>query len=58
MHRAKKMVDWRYSFRHSTLALNGFEWSASRPDRFTTGKEPPVRIGQDAAWAPDTVWTW
>jgi hypothetical protein len=26
------------------LALGGGEWSASRPGRFTPGKEPPVLI--------------
>jgi hypothetical protein len=29
----------------STLALIGGEWSASRPSRFTPGKELPVPIG-------------
>jgi hypothetical protein len=28
-----------------TSALDGDEWSASCPDRFTPGKEPPVPIG-------------
>jgi hypothetical protein len=36
-HRAMKMYwGWRYSSKHSlTLALDGGEWSASRPSRFT-----------------------
>jgi hypothetical protein len=24
----------------------------------TPGKEPPVPIGQEAGWAPESVWTW
>jgi hypothetical protein len=28
-----------------TSALDGGEWLASRPGRFTPGKEPPVPIG-------------
>jgi hypothetical protein len=39
--------EWRYSYTHSlTSALDGSEWSASRPGRFT----PRER-------APDTHWT-
>jgi hypothetical protein len=42
-----------------TSAQVGGEWSASRPGRFTPGKEPPVLIGQEAGWAPGPVWmTW
>jgi hypothetical protein len=37
-----------------TSALDGSEWSASRPG---PGKGPPVRIGQEAGWAPEPVWT-
>jgi hypothetical protein len=45
-----------YSF--STSALDGGERSASRPGRaLTPGKEPPLPIGQEAGWAPDSVWT-
>jgi hypothetical protein len=40
-----------------TSALAGGEWSASRPGRFTPGKEPPVPIGKEAGWAPEPVWT-
>jgi hypothetical protein len=37
-------------------ALDGAEWSASRPGRtLPPGKGPPVRTGQEAGWAPD--WT-
>jgi hypothetical protein len=45
-----------YSF--STSALDGGEWSASRPGRaFTPGKGPPVPIVQEAGWAPEPIWT-
>jgi hypothetical protein len=33
-----------------TSALDGSEWSASRPG-------PPIPIGQEAGWAPEPVWT-
>jgi hypothetical protein len=34
--------EWRYSYTHSlTSALNGSEWSASRPDRFTPRERAP-----------------
>jgi hypothetical protein len=37
--------EWRYSATHSlTSALDGGEWSPSRPGRFTPGKEPLVSI--------------
>ena len=39
-----------------TTALEGGEGSASRPDRFTPGKEP-VPIVEEARWAPGPVWT-
>jgi hypothetical protein len=35
------------------LALDGGEWSASRPGRAL----PPVPIVQAAGWAPEPVWT-
>jgi hypothetical protein len=45
-----------YSF--LTSALEGGEWSASRPGRaLLPGKEPPVPIVQEAGWAPEPVWT-
>jgi hypothetical protein len=31
-------------------------WPASRPGRFTPGKEP-VPIVQESGWAPGPVWT-
>jgi hypothetical protein len=45
-----------YSF--LTSALEGGEWSASRPGRaLPPGKEPPVPIVQEVGWAPQPVWT-
>jgi hypothetical protein len=45
-----------YSF--STSALDGGEWSASRPGRaLAPEKGPPVPIVQEAGWAPEPVWT-
>jgi hypothetical protein len=45
-----------YSF--TTSALDGGEWSASRPGRaLPPGKGPPVPIGEEAGWAPEPVWT-
>jgi hypothetical protein len=45
-----------YSF--TTSALDGGEWSASRPGRaLVSGKGPPVSIVQEAGWAPEPVWT-
>jgi hypothetical protein len=39
-------------------ALDGGEWSASRPGRaLAPGKGPPVPIVQEAGWAPEPVWT-
>jgi hypothetical protein len=39
-----------------TATLEGAEWSAARPGRFTPGKDP-VPILQEAGWAPGLVWT-
>jgi hypothetical protein len=45
-----------YSF--STSALDGGEWSASRPGRaLAPEKGPPVPTGQEAGWAPEPVWS-
>jgi hypothetical protein len=39
-------------------ALDGGEWSASRPGRaLPPGKGPPVSIVQEAGWAPEPVST-
>jgi hypothetical protein len=45
---------WLYSF--LTSALEGGGWSASRPGRFTPGKDP-VLIVQEAGWASGPVWS-
>jgi hypothetical protein len=51
--------DRRYSsYCFLTSALEGGEWSASRPGRaLAADKEPPVPIVQEAGWAPEPVWT-
>jgi hypothetical protein len=47
-----------YSSSFMTSALDGGEWSASRPGRaLHPEKRPPVPIGQEAGWAPEQVWT-
>jgi hypothetical protein len=44
-----------YSF--TTSALDGDEWSASRPGRaLPPEKGPPVPIVREAGWAPEPVW--
>jgi hypothetical protein len=55
----RRQGDRRYSS-HSLLtsALDGGEWSASRPGRaLPPGKGPPVPTGQEAGWASEPVWT-
>jgi hypothetical protein len=49
----------RYSSNSFTpSALEGGEWSASRPGRaLPSRKGLPVPIGQDSGWAPESVWT-
>jgi hypothetical protein len=48
----------RYSSYSFTSALDGDEWSASRPGRaLPPEKGPPVPAVQEAGWAPDPVWT-
>jgi hypothetical protein len=51
--------DRRYSsYSFLTWALEGGEWSASRPGRaLPPGKEPPVPTVQEAGWVPEPVWT-
>jgi hypothetical protein len=45
-----------YSFK--TSALDGGEWSASRPGcALPPGKGTTVTIEQEAGWAPEPVWT-
>jgi hypothetical protein len=44
-----------YSF--TTSALDGGEWSASRPSRvLSPGKGPLVSIVQEAGWVPEPFW--
>jgi hypothetical protein len=52
-------VEMRYSsYSFSNSALDGGEWSASRPGRaLAPGKGPPVPIVQKTGWAPKPVWT-
>jgi hypothetical protein len=40
-----------------TSALNGGEWSGSRPGRFAPGENLQVPIGQEDGWATEPVWT-
>jgi hypothetical protein len=49
----------RYSsYSYLTSALDGGEWSASRPGRaLPPGKWSAVPIVQVAGWAPEPVWT-
>jgi hypothetical protein len=48
---------WYSSYPFLTTALEGGEWSASRPGRaLPPGKEPPVPTVQEAGWAPEPVW--
>jgi hypothetical protein len=37
--------------------LDGGEWSASRPGRFSHRERSPVPIGQEAVWTSELVWT-
>jgi hypothetical protein len=55
----RHMGERRYSsYSFLTSALDGGEWSASRPGRaLPPGKGSPVPIGQEAGWAPEPVWT-
>jgi hypothetical protein len=40
-----------------TSTLDGSDWSASRSGRFTSGEITIVLTGQEAGWAPESVWT-
>jgi len=40
-----------------TAALEGGEWSATRPGRTLPPEKDPVPIVQEAGWAPEPVWT-
>jgi hypothetical protein len=52
-------VERRYSsYSFLTSALDGGEWSASRPGcALPPGRGPPEPTGQEAGWAPEPVWT-
>jgi hypothetical protein len=54
----RNLGERRYSsYSFSTSALDGSEWSASRPCRaLAPGKGPPVPNVQEAGWAPEPVW--
>jgi hypothetical protein len=55
-----RYMPWRHmggerrysSYSYTTSALDGGEWSASRPGRTL----PPVPIRYEAGWAPELVW--
>jgi hypothetical protein len=55
----RRLGEKRYiSYSFSTSALDGGEWSASRPGRaLAPGKGPPLPIVQEAGWTPEPVWT-
>jgi hypothetical protein len=55
----KRWGERRYSsYSFSTSALDGSEWSASRPGRaLAPGKGPPVPIAQEAGRDPEPDWT-
>jgi hypothetical protein len=54
-----RLGERRYSsYSFSTSALDGGEWSASRPVcALAPGKGPPVPTAQEAGWASEPVWT-
>jgi hypothetical protein len=55
----RRFGERRYSSHSfSTSALDGGEWSASRPGRpLAPGKGPPVPTVQETGWTPEPVWT-
>jgi hypothetical protein len=55
----RRLGERRYSsYSFTTSALDGGEWSASRPGRaLPPEKGPPVPTVQEAGWAPEPVWT-
>jgi hypothetical protein len=59
LHAMKALGERRYSsYSFPTSTLDRGEWSASRPGRaLAPEKGPPVRIVQEAGWAPEPVWT-
>jgi hypothetical protein len=59
LHAMEALGERRYSsYSFTKSALDGGEWSASRPGRaLPSRKGPPVPIGEEAGWAPEPVWT-
>jgi hypothetical protein len=59
LHAMEALGGERYSsYSFTTSALDGGEWSASRPGRaLPPGKGAPVPIVQEAGWAPEPFWT-
>jgi hypothetical protein len=55
----RRLGERRYSsYSFTTSALEGGEWSQSRPSRdLLPGKGSPVPIAQEAGWATEPVWT-
>jgi hypothetical protein len=58
-HLWRRRGERRYSsYSFTTSALDGGEWSVSRPCRALPPENGgPVPIGQEAGWAPEPVWT-
>jgi hypothetical protein len=42
---------------HLITVLDRNEWLALRPGSLTTGEDPSIRIGQEAAWISELVRT-
>jgi hypothetical protein len=40
-----------------TSLLDGGDWSASLPSRFSPGESSPISIGWEAGWVLESVWT-
>jgi hypothetical protein len=52
------MGELRYSFMHSlTSALMEVNGQLHAPAALPSGNEPLIPIGQEAGWAPESVWT-
>jgi hypothetical protein len=51
-----QMVDRGIALPFRDVGTRRGVWSASRPDRFTPGKDPVPTV-QKAGWAPEPVWT-
>jgi hypothetical protein len=57
LHATEAWGERRYSlYSFTTSALDGGEWSVSRPGR-ALPPGAPVPIVQEAGWAPGSVWT-